>query len=253
MGMGMPRVVRVRQNFNSAKVTDIERAVRDEFSRLGLRDAVRVGRRVGITVGSRGINGITEILRALVSEVRSCGGAPVLLAAMGSHGGGTADGQGGVLRSLGIDEGSMGAPVVTCAECVRIGVTRGGYAAYVLSSALSVDSILVVNRVKVHTAFHGTVESGLYKMLAVGLGGPMGASQFHARGASELPGMLLEIGEAILAGLPVAAGFAIVENAREETAAIRGVLPRDFRREEPELLELARSLMPSLPVNGLDV
>jgi hypothetical protein len=156
------------------------------------------------------------------------------------------------LRSLGITESALGAPVSACAESADLGETPGGLGVCVLRSALAVDAVLPVNRIKVHTAFHGEIESGLYKMLVVGLGGPSGAARFHGRGAGELSGLLLEAGDLILRKLPVAAGFAIVENAYERTALIRGVAPGDFRSEEPRILDLARSLMPCLPAGDLD-
>ncbi|MDR3280398.1 MAG: hypothetical protein LBT23_07785 [Synergistaceae bacterium] len=248
--METPRIVRVRQKFKRPVVSDISSAVHEEFARLRLKDKV-AGRRVGITAGSRGIKDNLPILRALVSEVRGGGGEPLLLAAMGSHGGGAEDGQREILRSLGITEDSVGAPVMTCAKSVGIGETRDGLMAYALESALSVDSILAVNRIKEHTAFHGVVESGLFKMLVVGLGGPRGAAQFHSGGSGELPKLLLDIGAVMLEHLPIAAGFAIVENGYEETAEIMGIAPGEFRNKEPELLEYSRSLMPSLPVKNL--
>jgi hypothetical protein len=248
----MPRIVRVRQRFKRPVVSDIPALIRDEFKRLRLDDVVKGGKRVGITVGSRGIRDILHVLRALNAEIRASGGKPVLLAAMGSHGGGSEDGQSEILRSLGITEESIGAPVVVCAKSVEIGEMLGGLKAYVLESALSVDIILSVNRIKEHTAFHGSVESGLFKMLVVGLGGPEGAAQFHSRGSGELPKLLLDIGTLITEKMPVAAGFAIVENGYEETAMIRGVAAEDFRSAEPEILEYSRSLMPSLPAKNLD-
>ena len=247
----MPRIARVRQTFKRPIVEDLEGTVRGEFARLNLGPAL-AGKRVGITVGSRGIGAIVPILRTLVSEVKVSGGDVVLLSAMGSHGGGTEAGQKEVLDSLGITEEAIGAPVVTCAESIEIGETREGLKAYMLKSALSVDAIIPVNRLKVHTAFHGEVESGLYKMLVVGLGGPKGAAQFHSKGSAELPNLLLSVGEVILEKMPVIAGFAIVENGYEETALIEGVSAADFRVEEPRLLDYARSLMPSLPVTNLD-
>jgi hypothetical protein len=207
---------------------------------------------VGITVGSRGIGDIIPILISLVREVRASGGAPLLLAAMGSHGGGTEEGQRGILSSLGITEDSIGAPVVTCDKCAPIGTTPRGDAVFVLESALSPDVILPVNRVKAHTAFHGPVESGLHKMLAVGLGGPAGAARFHSMGAGELPRMLLDAGALILDKLPIPAGLAIVENGYDETALIKGIPSGDIAAEEPKLLDLAKSLMPSLPAQNLD-
>lgn len=250
----MPELVRVVQRFQRPRVENIAEAVSNEFEKLGLGRLLE-GKTVGVTVGSRGIQDILAVLKALIAEIQKCGGRPVLLSAMGSHGGGEESGQREILDSLGIREdvfGALGVPVQTCAESVEIGETPEGLKAYMLRSALSVDVILPVNRVKVHTAFHGEVESGLFKMLVVGLGGPKGAAQFHSKGSGELPRLLLDVGSLILEKMPVAAGFAIVENGYEETALIRGVPASGFRREEPEILAYARSLMPSLPIQDLD-
>lgn len=252
--MLMPRMSRVVQAFPRPTVENFATAVAEEFEKLGLKDLLG-GKRVGITAGSRGIQDIVAVLRALIAGTRTCGGDPILLAAMGSHGGGTESGQREILDSLGIRDdvsGALGAPIWTCAESVEIGETHEGLKAYMLKSALSVDVILPVNRVKVHTAFHGEVESGLFKMLVVGLGGPMGATQFHSQGSAGLPRLLLDVGSLILEKMPVAAGFAIVENGYEETAMVRGVPASAFRVEEPEILQYARSLMPSLPIQDLD-
>jgi hypothetical protein len=251
MQMEMPRIVRVRQVFERPKVLDVPAETASEFARLGLGKRVS-GKRVGITVGSRGIADILPILRALVGLVRANGGEPILLAAMGSHGGGTEEGQLAVLRSLGITSSALDAPVEACAKSLEIGATADGLKAYILETAMAVDAILPVNRVKVHTAFHGVVESGLYKMLVVGLGGPKGAAQFHGEGSARLADLLLGVGDVILDKMPVIAGFAIVENAYEETAMIRGVPASAFRKEEPEILDYARSLLPSLPTAKLD-
>lgn len=248
-----PDLYRVRQTFERPTIADVGLTVRQEFSKLGLKSRIGDGKRVGITVGSRGIKDILPILLALVDEVKACGGEPFLLAAMGSHGGGTEDGQREVLQSLGITENALGAPVVVCAEGTEIGETEDGLKAFVLKSAFSVDFLLPVNRVKIHTAFHGAVESGIFKMLVVGLGGPKGAAQFHSLGSKELPRLLLDVGDIILRKMPVLGGFAIVENGYEETALIRGMHASKFSSEEPKVLDYARSLMPSLPVRDIDV
>jgi hypothetical protein len=247
----MLRLASVIQKFRRPGVKNIRDLVASEFNRLALREMCAC-KRVGITVGSRGIADIVQVVSALVGEIKNAGGKPILLAAMGSHGGGTETGQRAILKSLGLTEQATGAPVVTCAVSQKIGDTGSGFNALILESALSVDVILPVNRIKPHTAFHGAVESGLHKMLVVGLGGPEGAAQFHSGGAAMLPGMLKDISETITQKLFVPAGFAIVENAYEETALIKGVKSEDFASEEPKILNLVKSLMPSLPSGTLD-
>jgi hypothetical protein len=247
----MTRIARAIQKFGRPTVSDIPLAVRSAFAVLGLSEKCR-GKRVGITAGSRGITDIVQILSVLSDEVKASGGEPFLLAAMGSHGGGTEEGQKSVLRSLGVTAEAIRAPVVTCVSSVDIGQTYGQNV-YILESALSVDLILPVNRIKPHTAFHGPAESGLRKMLAVGLGGPQGAASFHSKGAGELSRTLHSMSEIILEKLNIPAGFAIVENAYEQTALIKGIPAADFTVEEPKILGYAKALMPSLPAEKLDV
>lgn len=247
----LPMTARIRRRIGGPGIADVGRAVADELARV-CGDLDLRGMRVGITAGSRGIDRIVEVLSSAASFVRAAGGEPVLLAAMGSHGGGTEAGQREVLASLGVTEESVSAPIAYCAESELVGTTPDGLDAYALRSARSVDTIIAVNRVKVHTAFHGAVESGLHKSIVVGLGGPKGAAQFHSRGARELPGMLLSVGALLLERLPIAAGIAIVENASERAEIVRGVRADAFAHEEPLLLDEARRLMPRLPVDELD-
>ncbi len=248
----LPEMYRLRQSFPRPKVEDIPGTARDELAGLRLLDTVRPGQKIGITVGSRGIQNLLPILRACLDFVRELGGLPYLLSAMGSHGGCSEQGQKEVLESLGVTEENLGAPVVTCAECRTIAHTADGLPVFVLESALELDGILLVNRVKAHTSFKAPVESGLLKMLVVGLGGPKGAQQFHGFGPGELPRLLPEIGGVLLNVLPILGGLAVVENAYEETALIRAVSGEDMIQQESELLTYSKSLMPSLPVDNID-
>ena len=246
-----PKMVRLRQHFDRSSVADIPATVRRELDKL--KSVIPAGKTVGITVGSRGIQNILTILEIAVGFVKDCGATPVLLAAMGSHGGGVESGQKEMLDSLGITEERLGAKVITCAEGREVGKTDKGWYVYMLESAFAVDAILPINRVKTHTSFKGSVESGLAKKLVVGLGGPPGATQFHTVGKAELLGPLLEdVTRAILAKMPVIGGLAIVENAYEETARLEAMTAAELIEKERELLLYSKSLMPSLPVNKLD-
>lgn len=249
----LPAMFCVTQTFLRPQVADISGATRAELTNLRLDRAIRAGQKIGITVGSRGIQNLVPILHTTVDFIKELGGVPYLLAAMGSHGGGTERGQKEVLDSLGITEEALGAQILTCADCRIITYTPGGLPVFIVESALTMDGILVVNRVKTHTSFKGIVESGLVKKLVVGLGGPKGAQQFHGFGPGELPRLLVEIGETILAKLPILGGIGIVENAYEETAVIRGIDKNDLIAQESELLLYSKSLMPSLPVDTIDL
>ena len=223
-----------------------------EMKKLLTAASVKPGQKVGITGGSRGIQNQIPMLQGAIAAVREFGAVPVILAAMGSHGGGTAEGQAEMLTSLGITRENLGVDILTCDVCRELGFTKSGLQAYILEHAFSVDHIVPINRVKIHTSFHGDLESGCIKKLVVGLGGPRGASQFHSIGKlSELPRVLKEIGTLIIEKMPVIGGIALIENAFEETALVRAMPRETMIQDETELLEYSRSLMPSLPVDDL--
>lgn len=249
----LPKMIKIRQIFPRPLIGDITQTVNNELAKIDIENSITPGQKIGITVGSRGIQNLLPILRTTVEKVKLLGGVPVLLAAMGSHGGGTAAGQKEMLDGLGITEEAIGAPVFTCADCEIIGHTPDGLPTYVVKSALAVDGIIVVNRVKTHTSFKGMVESGLTKKMVVGLGGPKGAQQFHGFGPDELSRLLVEIGTVLLNKLPVLGGLAIVENAYEETAKIVGIRKEGLIEQESEVLSYSKSLMPSLPVDNIDL
>ncbi|HYG57801.1 MAG TPA: hypothetical protein VD902_07000, partial [Symbiobacteriaceae bacterium] len=219
----------------------------------GLRAKVTPGMRVAITAGSRGITGVVQLLATVAGYLRELGAEPVVVAAMGSHGGGTPEGQMAVLESLGITEAAVGAAISTAVDATVIGQTAGGLTVYADAFAARCDGILAINRVKPHTSFHGPLESGLAKMLVVGLGKAPGARQFHSLGAERLSGALADIGRVLLDRLPVLGGVAVLENGREETADLVPVTPGEILDREPELLERARALLPRLPVDALDL
>ncbi len=249
----LPKMYRVTQTFERPKVNDIPAAVRQELVSLGLDKKIAKGSRIGITVGSRGIQNLIPMISTAVDFVKKLGAEPFLLAAMGSHGGGTEKGQKEVLDSLGITEEALGAKVLTCADCEVISHTSGGLPVFIVKSAMTLDGIIIINRVKTHTSFKAKVESGLIKKLVVGLGGPMGAQQFHSFGQEELKHLIVEIGQVILNKLPVLGGLAIIENAYEETALVQGVASAGMVEKEAELLLYSKSLMPSLPAEKIDL
>jgi hypothetical protein len=172
---------------------------------------------------------------------------------MGSHGGATAEGQVEILASYGITEASMGAPVDASMDVVQVGTVEGDIPVVLNRLAMESDGIVLVNRIKPHTAFHGTFESGLMKMMTIGLGSHRGATLAHSMGATGLPRMIPAWGRVILEQAPIALGIAIVEDAYEHTARVVAVEPDAFETVEPELLDEARAMMPRLPVDRLDL
>ena len=251
--MKLPNLYPVRQTFPRPRVSSIDTAVREELDKLGVKHRLPKGAKVGVTAGSRGIGNIVEILRTTVNYLKEHGFYPAIIAAMGSHGGGTADGQLKILHSLGISEESLGVPIRVGVDVVEVGKTTKGLSAYIRKHVFDMDGVIVINRVKTHTALVGNLQSGLIKACVVGLGGPKGAQQFHSLGTKELPGCLREIGTLLVENGPIIGGLAIVENGYDETAYIIGVEARRFIEEEPRIYETAAELMPQLPIDRLDV
>jgi Domain of unknown function (DUF362) len=249
----IPRMSRVHQRFPRPRVDDVAAAVRAELGRLDLRARVRTGGRIAVTAGSRGIRDIVPILRAVVEVVGEAGAEPLLVAAMGSHGGGTEEGQRRLLEHLGVTPQSVGAPIATSMETVELGRTPSGFVAYCDRHAAACDGILVVNRLKPHTAFGAPFGSGLMKMLGVGLGKAPGATQIHQQGPGQMAAAIREIAECVIATGRVCAGLAVLENAYDETARVVAVGPEHIPAAEVELFPEARSLMPCLPVDQMDL
>ena len=256
MSIDRIRLVKVRRRFEASVVPDLAQQVRDEVRFLLQRYQLAANSRVGITAGSRGINDAIGVYQAAVQTLKEEGHQPFLFSSMGSHGRGTADGQRDLLRSLGVTEENIGAPVLCSADEVQLGETEGplaGLPVYVSREAAEADGILAINRVKPHTSFHGPYESGLMKMLAVGMGRDKGASMVHRLGWNSMVESITSIGGAVLQLLPVIGGLAIVENAYEETALVKGLPGPEIPESETQLLELAKGYMPFLPIAHADL
>ena len=247
--MALPSVVRVRQGFDKNRLNDPCGVVSKSMQEL-LGGRLASGSRVAITAGSRGINNLVGMTRAAADAVKSMGGRPFIVPSMGSHGGATGEGQQSLLVDLGISERTMGCPVVSSMEVDEIGRTSNGTPVYLDRNALQADGIVVINRIKPHTAFHGEIESGLCKMLAVGLGKHRGAQQMHAAG---LGVAIVEAARVILAKAPVLAGVAVLENALDETAEVQVVPPGQFEETDRALLTRAWKVLPRVPLDPLDV
>jgi hypothetical protein len=210
--------------------------------------------RVAITAGSRGITGIPAILATVVEELRRFGAEPFVVPAMGSHGGATAEGQTAVLYSLGITEEAVGCPIRATMETVQLGVTSEGIPVFLDRLAAEADGIVVVNRVKAHTDFSGPVESGLMKMLTIGLGKHRGALAAHSHSVRlTYPVVVASVAREVIRRAPLLFGLALIENAYDQTAEVVGVRPADFEQTEQALLLRAKALMARLPFDRIDV
>ena len=248
--MPLPKLIRVRQVFDKTRLEDAYGAVTSGLQGLGLAKKIRPGARIAVTAGSRGIHNLVKMTRAAVDTVKAMGGQPFIVPAMGSHGGATDEGQKTLLADLGISEASMGCPVVSSMAVEEIGRTPAGVPVYLDRNALQSDGIIAINRVKLHTIFRGDVESGLCKILAVGLGKHKGAQQIHKIGVAEI---VVESARVILAKAPVLAGVAVLENSRDETMEVHVVPPERFEATDVALLKRAWQVFPRVPFDPLDV
>ena len=250
----LPRFRRVKQLFPHPVVHDVGAAVFDAMDSADGAARLGGGKRVAVTAGSRGIARIPEILAAVVQQVRRYGGDPVLVPAMGSHGGATAEGQRELLAELGITEEVVGAPIEATMDVVQLGETSSGLPIYMDRIATAADAIVVVNRVKPHTDFRGPWESGLAKMIVIGLGNRRGAETIHRYGTEGLRDMMPEVARLAVERAPIAMGIAVVENAYDEVASVTGVPPSGIAGpEEAALLVEARDFMPGIPFEDIDV
>jgi hypothetical protein len=251
--MSFPKIARVRQICRQPEVVDVHWSVAKAIRSSRIASRVKPGGSIALTVGSRGISGIDRIARAAVDELKSLGFEPFIVAAMGSHGGGTAEGQRALLAELGVTESRVGCPIQSEMETAVLGTNSFGLPIHFDKKALAADGIVLLNRIKPHTSFTGRYESGLLKMLTIGLGKHQGAEQVHKLGLPGLLKLLPEVGSILLEKTPVALGIALLENAEERTARVVGVEPEELLEVEPRLLDEARILMARLPFDQIDV
>lgn len=249
----MPAMVRVRQKFDAAEIPDVEKGVSAEIGRPDIGGLIKPGSRVAIAVGSRGISNLDSIVKVLGARLKDLGAQPFIVPAMGSHGGGTAEGQRAVLASLGITQQAVAMPVVASMEVVPLGQTGNAVPVYMDKNAYQADLTVLVARVKPHTDFKGEFESGLCKMMAIGLGKHLGCSRLHQEGFDSFPALIPEVAKVFLERANIAFGLAIVENAYDKTCLIKAVRASEFLAEEPELLAAAKQRMPRIMVPAIDV
>lgn len=240
----------VKQNFNCESIASIEQHVRAELARMGVRERVFPGMKLCLACGSRGFPYGLQVIQTLVKTFKEWGADPFIIPAMGSHGGGTDEGQAQVLQKMGITGEALGVPVKSCVDAVFIGETPGGVPVYCDKYALEADGVFLFNRVKPHTAFRAPVESGLTKMMAVGMGKVKGAEAAHRAGLGH---HLVEMAKVIEKRINLLGGIATVDNYRGEAMVLKGVLPREREVMDGKLLKLAWEQLPRIPFNHLHV
>ncbi|MFZ7102366.1 MAG: hypothetical protein ACOWWO_06850 [Peptococcaceae bacterium] len=254
----LPKMIKVRQKFSGSVLENMREEIHSQFKAAELAKRLKPGAKIAVAVGSRGIHGIDKITKEVVELLKENNFAPFIIPAMGSHGGATPEGQKKILEQYGINEETMGVPITSSLEVVEVGkVTVPSvpeeFPVFVDKAGFNSDGIVVINRVKPHTLFRHEVESGLMKMLTIGLGKHQGATMAHQQGFDKFGEIIPAVGQEILAKAPIFFGVGIVENAFEETTEIRIVPREDFVRVDKELLAKARDLMGRIMLPELDV
>ncbi len=251
--MKLPTLQRVRQTAPQPTVADVPGETRRAWLTSKLAKRIKPGMSIAVGCGSRGIKNYLAIAKATIDALKELGAKPFVVSAMGSHGGATPEGQRELLASYGIDEANLGVPVKTDMDAVNVGTNSWGLPVWWDRNALAADGVVTVSRVKPHTDFRGKIESGIMKMLTIGLGKRHGADQVHSWGVRGLAEMMPESAKVLMAKTPFLGGLAIVENTNEETAILKVIDKDDLFDEEPPLLEKARELMGKIPFDKLDV
>ena len=249
-----PKLMNVEQRFCASPPLDIASTIASEFRRTGLLSKLAPGSRIAVGVGSRGITDLKQVVASVLQHLRSAGMQPFLVPAMGSHGGATLEGQTEVLANYGITSSALDVPIHASMEVEQLGVTPDQTPVFFSSEALRADAVVVINRVKPHTDFAGTLGSGILKMLAIGFGKRAGASACHAA-ASRLghEHVIRSAARVILSRVPVLCGVAILEDHAHNIARLEFLLPDEIERREADLVREARDLMPSLPFREIDL
>lgn len=249
----LPNMVKVRQEFDRTRLENVAAEVRKNLERREILENLRPGMTVAVAVGSRGISNHALIVRETVRFLRDHGARPFIVSSMGSHGGATAEGQRAILEGYGIREEYCGCPVKAGTDCALIGYTGDGSPVYIDRYAAEADGIVLVNRIKPHTAFRGPYESGLMKMMAIGLGKQKGAETCHAAGFENMAENIPRFAAAVLKNCNILAGIAILENAYDETREVIALAADEIPAQEPELLERAKRYMPRILVDHVDL
>ncbi len=253
LDFALPPLARVRQKFDATKLGDIAGAIREEFARPEVRERVKPGQVVAVGCGSRGVANIALIACTVVQELKALGAKPFIFPCMGSHGAATAEGQRKVLETYGITEEAAGVPIRATMETTIVGHLDDGTPVHMDKFASEAEAIVVINRIKPHTGFRGPTESGLTKMLAIGIGKIVGAATYHTHGMDRFPELLPAVRNVNISKRNVIFGVGVVENAYDETAHIEIVLAEKLATREPELQALAKQNMPQLFFDEIDV
>ena len=249
----LPRMARIRQIFDDSFVADPAATLQKELEQKAAACGDLTGKRVAITVGSRGIPHLADIVRTTILFLQDRGAKPFIVPAMGSHGNACAEGQLEIVNSYGITEESMGVPICSSMEVVLLGELEDGTPVYCDRFAAEADGLVVLNKIKPHTDFKGSHESGLAKMMAIGLGNHKGASMFHMMGMDTFPERLPKVAQVFLEKLPVLFGIGVIQNAYDKLCLVEVVPAENLMEREEELLKIAKDRMGRFKFDDLDV
>ena len=252
--MALPKMTRIQQRFEAPVLTDLPAAIHAELDRINAAAIIKPGETVAITAGSRGVANVATAVKATADYLKTLGAHPFVVPAMGSHGGATPEGQRSVLEHYGITEETVGAPVKATMEVVELGKTADGLPVFLDRYAAEADHVIPLNRIKAHTDFNGSIESGLMKMMVIGLGKQEGANFYHrAFFQYGFEHVIMAVGGFILDSGKIAFGIGLIENAHEDTAKAVAMPAAQLLQTERELLVEAKSLMGRLPFDELDL
>ena len=249
----IPRMMKIKQSYDKRKIEDIPAHIRKQLDENIGNHEQYAGKRICVTAGSRGIPDLDIIIRTVVDVLKEWGANPFIIPAMGSHGGATAEGQVEMLATYNITEESMGVPICSSMDVVQVGVLPDGTPVFCDKYAAESDGIVVLNKVKPHTDVRGKHESGIAKMMAIGMGKHVGASQFHMKGFASFPTRIPQVCDVFLANLPIAFGCGIVQNAYDEISYIEFMEKEHILEKDAELLEIAKASIANFKMKDIDV
>ena len=249
----LPQIMKVSQTFDNTKLDDVEGDLNQKLIDKNIKDKIKPGMKIAITGGSRGISSYKELMKTIVSFVKKCGATPFIIPSMGSHGGGTSEGQENMLKKLGITKESVGCEIISSMDVVEVGRTSKDLPVYIDKNAANADGIILLNRVKLHTSFRGKYESGLIKMMAIGLAKRKGADMTHFLRYENMAENLVEVGKIALNNLNIICGVASIENGYNEVADLFVLHKDEILQEEPKILEKSKRLMPRIYLDDIDV
>jgi hypothetical protein len=249
-----PKMLAMEQNYPPSPAVDFPALLEQQFTQTGLRDQIKPGMRIALGVGSRGITNLKEIVQATLGVLTRAGARPFIIPAMGSHGGATSQGQTEMLAGYGVTAETMGVPIDASMEVKKIGTALDGLDVVFSVPALAADGIVVLNRIKPHTDFRGTLGSGIQKMLVIGFGKQVGAGNAHRAAAhAGYEPVLRAFAKTILGSVPIFAAVALLEDQHHQTAVIEVIGPENIVHHEDLLFQKAQSLLARLPFEDIDL